>query len=1071
MKRFYVSLTVLWLSLTVGAQSVSDARWLTLPSASTTKVTHYSLDWDFAIQRLNAGFLFSGNAAHNTFYMWQINLETGKALLRPHICIGGTFTLLTEVDISSLVSLRQDENETHHLHLDIDGNVVTTTIDHVVVSTFQVPYDEVSYGEFGIRQYGNEAAYFDNMLVQDLSSPDAPRTLISENFETYAALEGGLIVTQPDGNGRIGIAGTTNWYVPAQNGIPVFRKTFTLPGGVRRAVLQASALGVYNTFVNGTRVGDQELTPGWTDYRKEVAYQEYDVTPMLLPGDNCLAAEVSGGWWGGDIAHGAYGSHPGAQFVASLHIDLADGTSMVIPTDDTWLSAQCGRVVAADIYDGETYDARRPDDWKTAAYDASSWTRATVAQGAHPTLFRQTSPQVRVRATLERQPEKVTVYQGSRATGTTYGMINIVSEAPELSDITLRKGQTMLVDLGQNMVGWAEFTVQGAAGTKMTVRHGEMLNYNGDANRLDKGPGGSLWTYNLRTADATVNYILSGDSAGETYHPSHTFMGFRYIELTADNDIVVRRVAGKVVGSDITEWGRFACSDQDINRLYQNIWWGQRGNFLSIPTDCPQRDERLGWTGDTQIFARTALYNSDAKELYRQWMRDMRNGQSANGAFRDIIPYCLFWGEGNAAWGDAGVIVPWTVFDMTGDRTMLEENYDAMKRWMDFCASKADGTYQYNGAGTSFGDWLAYESIDARYVSVCYYAYSALLMQKAALALSANAMDAYAQDAKAYARLYEAIKAEFNLRYADAATGIKNATQTSYLLALFLRLVDGTARQACIDGLRAKIENNGCKLSTGFVGTGILCTTLSDTGMDDLAYALLQQRKNPSWLYSVDQGATTIWERWDSYTVEGGFNKHPWNMNSFNHYSYGAVAEWLYAGIAGIQTPAYAPTSTAEGGWKHLVLCPHPDTRTEAQIEAVGGERMMWAEAETRMPQGTVAARWTRKPDGRITYVVTIPKGVVATVKMPRLTPEDQVTVDGTAVGNGQPDGSRLSFELAGGTYTVDCLAPTSTAVGMPVTTGNDASKETYYNLAGQKQSRPAKGINLSSRRYAFIQN
>ncbi len=814
MKRFYVPLTVLWLSLTVGAQSVSDARWLTLPSAPTTKVTHYSLDWDFSIQRLNAGFLFSGNAAHNTFYMWQINLETGKALLRPHICLNGTFRLLTEVDISSLVSLRQDENETHHLHLDIDGNVVTTTIDHVVVSTFQVPYDEVSYGEFGIRQYGNEAAYFDNMLVQDLSSPDAPRTLIGENFESYAALEGGRIVTQPDGNGRIGIAGTTNWYVPAQNGIPVFRKTFTLPGEVRRAVLQASALGVYNTFVNGTRVGDQELTPGWTDYRKEVAYQEYDVTPMLLPGDNCLAAEVSGGWWGGDIAHGAYGSHPGAQFVASLHIDLADGTSMVIPTDDTWLSAQCGRVVAADIYDGETYDARRPDDWKTAAYDASSWTRATVAQGAHPTLFRQTSPQVRVRATLERQPEKVTVYQGNRATGTTYGMINIVSEAPELSDITLRKGQTMLVDLGQNMVGWADFTVQGAAGTKMTVRHGEMLNYNGDANRLDKGPGGSLWTYNLRTADATVNYILSGDSTGETYHPSHTFMGFRYIELTADNDIVVRRVAGKVVGSD-----------------------------------------------------------------------------------------------------------------------------------------------------------------------------------------------------------------------------------------------------------------NGCKLSTGFVGTGILCTTLSDTGMDDLAYALLQQRKNPSWLYSVDQGATTIWERWDSYTVEGGFNKHPWNMNSFNHYSYGAVAEWLYAGIAGIQTPAYAPTSTAEGGWKHLVLCPHPDTRTEAQIEAVGGERMMWAEAETRMPQGTVAAKWTRKPDGRITYVVTIPKGVVATVKMPRLTTEDQVTVDGTAVGNGQPDGSRLSFELAGGTYTVDCLAPTSTAVGMPVTTGNDASKETYYNLAGQKQSRPAKGINLSSRGYAFIQN
>ena len=224
MKRFYVSLTVLWLSLTVGAQSVSDARWLTLPSAPTTKVTHYSLDWDFAIQRLNAGFLFSGNAAHNTFYMWQINLETGKALLRPHICIGGTFTLLTEVDISSLVSLRQDENETHHLHLDIDGNVVTTTIDHVVVSTFQVPYDEVSYGEFGIRQYGNEAAYFDNMLVQDLSSPDAPRTLISENFESYAALEGGLIVTQPEATAASASPALPIGMFPRKTAVPCFAR-------------------------------------------------------------------------------------------------------------------------------------------------------------------------------------------------------------------------------------------------------------------------------------------------------------------------------------------------------------------------------------------------------------------------------------------------------------------------------------------------------------------------------------------------------------------------------------------------------------------------------------------------------------------------------------------------------------------------------------------------------------------------------------------------------------------------------------------------------------------------------
>ena len=830
------------------------------------------------------------------------------------------------------------------------------------------------------------------------------------------------------------VMGGARWICMPQSGIPVFRTTFVASGRVSKAILRASSLGIYDVFINGRRVGEEELKPDWTDYRKEVAYQEFDVTDLLRKGGNALSAQVTKGWWGGDIAHNAYGPNPTLQFIASLMLTYRNGTRQTIVTDSDWHCSNASPVTNADIYDGESYDARISTDWQLYDFDDSSWMNAKVSNDPHPALIRQTAPPVTIRhKSLWRHPRHVTVYEGSKPAGTTFGTINILSRqdptgkshSSSFAPVHLRKGQTIVADLGQNMVGWVQFTAKGKAGTTIRVRHGEMLNSGGDAARLDKGPAGSIWTYNLRTADATLSYTMNGNASGETYHPSTTYMGFRYAELTADADITLYDIVGQVVGSNITEWGEFECSDPDINQLYRNIWWSQRGNFVSLPTDCPQRDERLGWAGDTQIFSRTAMYNGDATEIYRRWMRDLRLSQAESGAVRDIIPYCEFWGEGNAAWGDAVVIVPWNVYDMTGDISILRENYEAMKRWITYCKSQADGTWKYNGAGTAMGDWLSYEPLDSRYVSVCYFAYVSRLMQKVALALSDNESDSYAIDAGDFEQLYLDIRAEWQRRYLTPSGTVIDATQTSYLLALHLGLLPEQYVGTCRQALAQKIISNDYRLSTGFVGTGILCTTLSEAGLDDLAFTLLQQRKNPSWLYSIDQGATTIWERWDSYTIENGFHKHEWNMNSFNHYSYGSVAEWMYAGIAGIQTPDYAVTEIGESGFSHFVLAPHVDQRTTTLLRQVQGKRLTWARARTHVSQGDIEARWDRKDDGRIIYRINIPEGTTATVRMPVIASTDVVLKDGKPVLDGLIDtkAQTVSFQVTSGRHKIECRA------------------------------------------------
>lgn len=994
----------------------------------------YTIEMDMTLIKDNAGIIFSAKNTQN-MYMWAVNThdDANAPLLRRHIYTGGNPNY-SDVNIGSFYSKADLLNTERHLKIEVAEGIVKTYIDDVLVDTFKDTDASLHNGFIGFRAYvGNntdEIAYFDNVKVTTYTTVEGVETskvTFSENFEDASTqFEDGEVI-DVDGNKKLKMYsrnGDTRILQNSSMGIPMFRKEFNVAREVKSAKIYSSGLGVYDIFINGDRVGHlqsdnsmifDELKPGWTDYSKEIFYTTYDVTQLLKQGQNAIGAQVSSGWWNGDIAHSEYGS-PELGFIAKLLIEYTDGSNETVVTDLTWLSSTDGPVMKGDIYHGESYDARKEKDWSVAGFDASQWYKTAVNTDFRGKISAFVGPAVRVRDELRREPQTITVYEGAKETGTAYGMINVVKTIDGKGTVLLKKGQTVVYDLGQNMVGWVRFTAKGEAGTKMKFRFGEMLNDKGDTKRGDDGPGGSIYTINLRNAKATMYYTLKGDEAGETYNPSTTFFGFRYCEVTATQEVEISALTGEVVGSVTEEGSSFETSHSAVNQLYQNVIWGQRGNFLSIPTDCPQRDERLGWTGDTQIFSRAATYNADVKAFYHKWMGDMRNSQRNDGAYPDVAPHAWV-GYGNAAWAEAGLVVPWTVYLMYGDKSILEENYESMEKYMGFLANQKGDGYEYNGAGTNYGDWVAFESTDSRYVSVCYYAYAAQLMEKISLAMSTSPDDEYAVKAEEYKNLYGKIKEEFQKRYTQPSGLLRLTSQTSYLLALKLDLFPTeTAKEKGLANLNYIIKQNGNKLKTGFVGTGILNQTLSQLGADGTAYNLLLQRENPSWLYSVDQGATTIWERWDSYTKERGFHSDI-TMNSFNHYSYGAVSEWMYRYVAGIEADESNP------GFKNVILQPTPDNRTSFPD---GQERITWAKATYNSYYGDIKSAWMRKDDGRITYTATIPANTTATLYLPVVSENDEIFESGKPVAEAEgvtfveiKDG-KAKYELKSGTYNFD---------------------------------------------------
>ena len=1031
---------------------------------TVAKQVRFDVDYDFTLIQDNASICFSATSS-DTYMMWAINtLDVAQPVVRRHVYLGGNLSYSdTPVTAFSKADLIGKQ---HHIRLECETPFVRTYIDNVLVDAYQDSQGVLSVGDLGMRvsATGNERekAYFDNIRQTVYDADGTARIAFSEDFEGAGNAFNATDIKE--------LGGSRQCYMEAANGsakrlmqqdgsiipgMPIFRKTFELNGNVRRARLYATGLGVYNAFINGERVGQtdedgntlyDELKPGATEMNKTVFYTTHDVTSLLHEGRNAIVAEVSSGWWNGAIVHGTYGNKPNA-FRALLKIEMEDGTTLTIPTDLTWRSNTNGPLRKGDIYNGETYDARLEAGQFMPDYDDSDWFAVAESNDFKGEILAFEGPAIMAVEALRRYPQTIQIYEGTKANGKTFGEINVVEEVTGQNCFNLSAGQTAVIDLGQNASGWVSFTAKGSRGTKLRFRFGEMPNTTGDRGRGDDGPAGSIYTENLRSAEATLYYTLKGTEEGESFHPTSTYFGFRYVEVTTSSDVELTNVIGETVTSAVDEKSSFRTSHEDVNKLYSNVMWGQRSNFVSVPTDCPQRDERMGWTADTQVYSMAGLYNGDTRNFYKKWMRDMRDAQNSEGAYGVIAPYHWQVGYGAAAWADAGVIVPWNVYLMTGDKDILRDNLAANEKYMQFLAKQADESYQYNGGYTTYGDWVSYVETDKRYCSVCYYALVADLMARTCRALSEQEGDAYSRKAKQYEQLFQNIRAEWQTRYLDNNKIPTQTTQCGLLMALrYNLLTEDLSISRTRARLHSAVASNAFKLNTGFLGTAILNQTLTENGYIDDAYTLLLQRNDPSWLYSIDQGATTIWERWNSYTKTQGYG--PVSMNSFNHYAYGIIAEWMFRHMAGI-----VPDET-QPGFKHFTLQPYPDTRSLLRLNQ---KRITFADADFASDYGSIKAEWQCDGSKEMTYRVTIPANTTATLRLPTadglyIYESGQVAEEAEGVTYIETADGYATFEVGSGSYLFTVSTEDPTSINEKLKIKNSELKDgAVYDLGGRR--------------------
>ena len=719
---------------------------------------------------------------------------------------------------------------------------------------------------------------------------------------------------------------------------PMLRKEFTLARPVASARLYITSLGLYRAEINGKKVGDQVLTPGWTSFHSRVQFQTYDVSGMLKSGENAIGVALGDGWYRAFRPNNRDRDNFGKEsldLIAQLEVTYADGTSEMIGTDESWKSS-VGPILNSSIYHGEAYDARlEMPGWSQAGFDDSGWQGTEKVMNDKGLIVYPAAPPMR---TLE--------------------------ELSPIEILVTPEGDTV-VDMGQNMVGWIRLKVDCPAGTKITLRHAEVM---------DKD--GNFYITNLRRAKQTNTYICKGGGP-EVYEPTFTFQGFRFVDISGyPGEVTKDMLTGVVVNSDLEINGKFSCNDSLINQLQHNIVWGQKGNFVDVPTDCPQRDERLGWTGDCQVFAPTACFNMDCSGFYTKWLRDLAVDQHEDGAVPHVIPNVLARG-GAHGWQDAAVIVPWTVYQWYGDVRILEEQYESMKALVEFMRGQAGDAYIWIPTERQFGDWLAFATIRSDYpgattdkdlLATCYFYHSTNLLRKTAEILGKDA------DVRDYSQLMERIKEAFGKEYITPNGRMVSNTQTAYVVALSFGLIPEEMEEEAAGRLAADVNAFG-HLTTGFLGTPDLCHILTTYGYLAEAYKLVYRTDYPSWLYPVTQGATTIWERWDGQKPDGTF-QNP-GMNSFNHYAYGAVGDWLYRKVAGIDIDPEKP------GFKSVIIKPHP-----------GGE-MNNVSATHRSPYGEVSSSWETR-DGKFLLTVEVPVNSSATVYVPAST--ESLEVNGEAV-------------------------------------------------------------------------
>lgn len=746
----------------------------------------------------------------------------------------------------------------------------------------------------------------------------------------------------------------------AADGTSWFARKFTNAAEVASAKWTVSGLGVFEVFVNGAHVGDDFLKPGFTHFKKTKYSFSYDVTDLLKRGageENVLAAEVSAGWWRDKILTPAHNSGERgflgnkSAFRGELEIKYADGRVALVATDtESWRCGVAGSVTHAAIYDGEEYDARIKDP--------------VLGEG------------------LVKKPEINTEFAGEVLPSCGAEVTLRRDLAMVRGPFALKKGDTLIVDFEQNCAAVPEFRFSAKRGTVLTALPAEMLNDADKGERGCDGPKGSVYRENLRCPDSgmRVVYTFAGDGV-EKYIPRFTFFGFRYISITATDDVNIESIASVPVTSikKEMELGKIETGDKDLNRFIQNVYWGQLSNYLSVPTDCPQRNERLGWMEDTQVFCEAGSFNADTRRFFRKFARDMRDSQDEEGGYPSVAPFSQYGNETfSLGWADAGVIVPWTVWRQFGDESIVRENWDAMSKFV----RKLDETkYDFEGKlGLIYADWLSYEKFETcgnkygswekwkddpdaqnyrRFLAACYWLYDARLMAEMGEAIGKNEDVAWFRASADRALAY--IREKFVEEDGLLLTPMRDL-QTACVFALKFGVVKGAAREATKELLLKSIREHGDCLQTGFLGIGFIMDALTECGAADVAYTLLLQHKNPSWLYSVDQGATTVWERWNSYTKATGFG--PVSMNSFNHYAFGSVLAWIYRMVAGIAADSSAP------GFKRIVMAPKPS------------RRLGYVKAEYKSAAGLVKSAWRYEGDDWV-WEFTVPEGASARVLLP----------------------------------------------------------------------------------------
>ena len=1005
----------------------SGAKWIGSSKAQLSKYrTHYVIDYDMTIPEGNEKAVFVFGARNKDNYVsveLDLNGSNATQFTLRHTTDGQT----TEDANESLDSIipHNKKHDTHHVNLQVTTPqyglkyFIEVTIDGIRINNTSQTSEEkeqetrseshVDKNRFTIYPYPNgDLVYHCRLYSIGFQQPKGETAIfsnlrISESSWNTTLYEPSITYTET------GTGGLNVWLPGADISAPMLRKSILIKKAIKQARLYATARGIYEFYINGQKVGEDYLNPGWTDYRYRIMYNTFDITKLLSMGDNGIGAMLGTGWWSD---HNGYLTPSQDQYgtrqslLAKIRIEYEDGTSETIVTDGTWRCYDQGPITYNGIQNGEEYDARKEmEGWDMPEYDDSAWDFVTLFD----------APPVNV---------SIQSYVGSPVRN--HLTLTARSMAEPLPHV-------YVYDMGQNMVGVPRLSLQGKAGQEITIRFGEM-NYP-DTIPTDpvapytiemyKEKKGQVYTDNYRSALSTDRYILKGDANGETYEPRFTYHGFRYVEIHGlDKPLPLDAVKGIVLESIGEQTSAYTTSDERINRLFENIVWGQRGNFLSIPTDCPQRDERMGWTGDAQVFARTATYNMNVDPFYTRWLYTVRDNQGEDGSYTNFFPVVGIPprggenGGGAMGWMEAGIIVPWQVYQQYGDLRILERHYDSMLAYMDFLERRAVDYIQPFGG---YGDWVAVEPTNSMLTNTAYSAYDALIMEQVAKALGKEA------DQKRFHTFYEDVKRIFNDTFVDkdgrtfapAATSIFGEglasiptqpgvsttkdtivnTQTSYVLPLQFNLFNESNKPLAVKFLVENIKDHGYTLTTGFIGTPYLNLVLSDNGHDDVAYKLFEQTVYPSWLYPVLQGATTIWERWNSYTLVNGFG--PVGMNSFNHYSFGAIEEWMMAYSLGIQRDENRP------GYKHFFLQPR-----------IGGN-LSFIRGHYDSVYGRIESSWQKKGKGYV-YEATVPANTTATLSIPATSKKSvklEVGEEGASFVD-MKDGKAI-YELKSGSYKI----------------------------------------------------